>query len=173
MVPASLWAACELSRDFSVDLWMLPSALLPSFLQVQSPLGSQSPSSPRSVSLLPQTGGHPHLAVSSVELPSAGDEEEVVKHLFSEPRSRGNPGPPCPAGARWRRLPRLQLSRGGRLVLPLLTQCLRLESGSWARHLQAENLTFLLWLRGQNPLSFAGGGLPCLFLPCPSLLPLP
>lgn len=114
-----------------------------------------------------------NLAVSSVELPSAGDEEEVVKHLFSEPRSRGNPGPPCPAGARWRRLPRLQLSRGGRLVLPLLTQCLRLESGSWTRHLQAENLTFLLWLRGQNPLSFAGGGLPCLFLPCPYLLPLP
>lgn len=113
--------------------------------------------------------GHPHLTVSSVELPSAGDEEEVVKHLFLEPRSPGNPGLPCPAGARWRRLARLQLSRGGKLVLPLLTQCSRLASGSRARHLQAENLTSLLWLHGQNPLGFAEGGLP---LPFPSL-PLP
>lgn len=116
-----------------------------------------------------RVSGHPHFTGSSVELPSAGDEEEVVKHLFLEPRSRGNPGLPCPARARWRRLPRLQLSRGSWLVLPLPTQCLRLESGSRARHLQAENLTSLLWLHGQNHLGFAGGKLS---LPFPSL-PLP
>lgn len=163
MVPASLWAACEFSRDqpHLTSLWIYGC-----YLQPSSCFATGSVSSRVSKLLLPQIcvssssnwrlSGHPHLAGSSVELPSAGDEEEVVKHLFLEPRTRGNPGLPCPAGTRWRRLPRLQRSQGGRLVLPLLTQCLRLESGSRARHLQAENPTSLLWLHGPNPLGFAG-----------------
>ena len=97
------------------------STLSPASLP-QSPLRPHSPSSPQVCPLRPPPL---HTIGSSVELPCAHGEEVVRKHLFLKPGSWGNPWLPCLAGARWRRLPRVQPLRGAGLVL--LTQCLRLE----------------------------------------------